>query len=355
MHQVSIREIKPGAVLATNINARGKVLFRRGHKLLKRDIDFLRQIGLRSLPLSDKDGGTHRTGTIGEETREEAVSVVTDVLNDFENLTPKKYEKVRGIAEKIVDDILSTNDLKVQAHDLRSHDEYTYRHSVNVTAISVSIAKLLNWDARDLRSLAAGALMHDIGKMKLPYDVLRKEGVLDREERLLVERHPVWGFQLLSGKSCGTPHEWAVARQHHETLDGRGYPDGRMDADMHPWAKIVAVADIWDALRSNRPYKNGWPADKVLALLNSEEMKAKLDSQALEVMNQIAVPYPLGTQVQLSNGEVAAVVEQNPTDSLLPTVRVIKDVSGKEVGDSGSLYVLQNEYSITIHQTVVAG
>ncbi|MFH0882225.1 MAG: HD-GYP domain-containing protein [bacterium] len=355
MQQVSIKEIKPGAILATNINARGKVLYRRGHKLLKRDIDFLRQIGLRSLPVSDKDGGTHTTGTIGEETREEAVSVVTDVLNDFENLTPKKFEKVRYIAEKIVDDILSMKDLKIQAHDLRSHDEYTYRHSVNVTALSVSIAKLLNWDARDLRSLAAGALMHDIGKMKLPHDVLRKEGRLDREERLMVERHPAWGFQLLSEKSCGTPHEWAVARQHHETLDGRGYPDGRMDSDMHPWAKIVAVADIWDALRSNRPYKKGWPADKVLSLLNSEEMKTKLDLRSLEVFNQIAVPYPLGTQVRLTNNEVAVVIEQNFSTPLLPTVRIIKDASGNDVGGSGDLYVLQKEYAISISETLVAG
>lgn len=355
MQQVSIKEVKAGAMLATNINARGKVLFRRGHKLQKRDIDFLRQMGLRSIPISDKDGGVHSTGTINEQTREEAVTVVTDVLNDFENLTPKKYEKVRNVAEKIVDDVLSVKDLKIQAHDLRSHDEYTYRHSVNVTALSVSIAKLLNWDRRDLRSLAAGALMHDIGKMKLPHEVLRKEGRLDREERLLIERHPVWGFQLLSEKSCGTPHEWAVARQHHETLDGRGYPDGRMADDMHPWAKIVAVADIWDALRSNRPYKKGWPADKVLALLNSEEMKTKLDSKALEVFNSIAVPYPLGTQVRLTNNEVAVVVEQNPGNPLLPTVRMIKDSTGNDVGDGGDLYILQKEYAISISETLVAG
>jgi putative nucleotidyltransferase with HDIG domain len=204
MKQLSTKSVKEGMVLAANIHSRGKTLFRRGHKLRRGDIDFLRRAGLRSLPISDEDGGVSRTGTINEATREEAVSVVREVLLDFENLTPKRYEKVREVASKIVDDVLATDDLKIQAHDLRTYDEYTYRHSVNVTAITVSIARLLNWDARDLRSLAAGALMHDIGKMRIPEDILRKEGRLDEEERLVIQRHPVWGFQLLSEKKCGS-------------------------------------------------------------------------------------------------------------------------------------------------------
>lgn len=241
----------------------------------------------------------------------------------------------------------------MQAHDLRTFDEYTYRHSVNVTAISVSIARLLNWDARDLRNLAAGGLMHDIGKMKIPESILHKEGRLDDEERRIIERHTVWGFELLSEKACGDPHQWAVTRQHHETLDGRGYPDGRTGEEMHEWAKIVAVADIWDALRSDRPYKKGWPPDMVLSLLNSDEMKTKLDPRALEVMNQIAVPYVQGAQVRLSSGEIAVVVEQNKLDPYRPTVRVVQANDGKQLNGDGPLYALQKESLLSITETIV--
>jgi len=355
LKQVSIKEVREGSILATNIHSKGKTLFRRGHKLLRRDITFLRNAGLRAIPIADADSDTFKTGTISEETREEAVTVVTNVLNDFENLNPKKYEAVRNVADKMVDEILQSKDLKIQAHDLRTYDEYTYRHSVNVTAISVAIARLMHWDARDLRTLAAGALVHDIGKMKIPYEVLRKEARLDVEERRIIEQHTVWGFDLLSSRNVGSPHEWAVTRQHHETLDGRGYPDGRMGDEMHPWAKIVAVADIWDALRSNRPYKQGWPSDRVLKLLNSDEMREKLDPASLEVMNQIAVPYTHGTQVKLSNGEIAVVVEQNPVNPFLPVVRVIRDGAGKELNGDGPVYSLQKEYEIDIVETVIGG
>jgi HD-GYP domain-containing protein (c-di-GMP phosphodiesterase class II) len=126
-----------------------------------------------------------------------------------------------------------------------------------------------------------------------------------------------------------------------------------MGDEIHDWAKIAAVADIWDALRSDRPYKKGWPPDKVLTLLNSDEMKTKLDAEALRVMNQVVVPYTLGTQVKLSTGEVAVVVELNKSNPLRPTVRTIKTSDGRELNGDGDIHPLQKEVGLLITETLV--
>ncbi len=325
MRQVPISMVQPGSILAVNIYSKGRTLYRKGHQLSRSDIRSLQKAGVRSLSITDESEVTpKKSGLLSDEARNTAVQAVYDVFNDFENFSAKKHEKIVKTAEVIVDDILDFDDMKIQTHDLRTFDDYTYRHSVNVTAISVAVGRLMKLNKSDLTTLAVGGLMHDIGKMKIPESILRKQSGLNDEEREMVQKHPNWGFEMLRTKTQSSPVVWGLARQHHETMDGAGYPDRRSGEEIHPWARIVAVADVWDALRSERPYKPGWPADRVLKFLNSEEVVRRLDDWALEIMNKIAVPFPRGAVVKLSNGMIGVVTSCHPNELDKPVIKIIE-------------------------------
>jgi len=355
MRSLPLSYIKEGSVLACNVYSRGKTLFRKGHKLTQTNIRYLKSVGVRTIPVSDQYDDTQpQYDTVSEETRNEAAKTVENVLKDYRKLTPKKHEKIRRIALKMVDEIVASHELKITTHDLRTYDDYTYRHSVNVTAIAVAIGRLMHYDKVELRKLAEGALVHDIGKMKIPDTILNKEGPLNTEERDIVRKHPIWGFEILKEKTTTSPIIWGIARQHHETIDGKGYPDKRSGDDIHPWARILSIADIWDALRSDRSYKKGWPADKVLSLLNTPEMLCQLDNKVISVINSIVVPYPTGSTVKLSNNMYGVVIKQNQKKTDLPQIRITVDDDGKKV-DPDDQYVLDLEKVsfLSIIETVI--
>jgi HD-GYP domain-containing protein (c-di-GMP phosphodiesterase class II) len=144
--------------------------------------------------------------------------------------------------------------------------------------------------------------------------------------------HPDYGYKLMVDRVGGTPHEWVVVHQHHETLDGGGYPKGKRDREIHEFSRVVAVADMYDALRSDRPYKKGWSAHKVMTFLNSEEMRDKLDSTALATLNRIVICFPVGSTVKLNDGRLAKVVSNRDDDPLQPTVATLPD---PETGQGG--------------------
>ncbi len=284
MRQVPLKMVKAGEELAVNVNSGGRTLLRKGHILKDRDIRILNSMGIRTVSVEDEfsDGAVSR-GTISEETREEAVGKLKNVMDDHENLNTRRYEGISEVANTIVSDIMSVSDLRIQMHDLRTHDDYTYRHSVNVTAVATSIARDMNFEPEDLRILASGALLHDIGKMTIPIGILNKTGPLNQDEVGVIKRHPISGFDLLASKTQSPHQVWALARQHHEHLDGTGYPDARKGEDIHLWSRIVTVADIWDALRSDRPYKRGWSAKKTIDFMSNKNMVNKIDQKILDI------------------------------------------------------------------------
>ena len=154
--------------------------------------------------------------------------------------------------------------------DLRTFDEYTTTHSCNVAMLSIGLAEALGLSDGDARAIGTAALLHDIGKMRLPQDVLTKPGKLSAEERLLIETHPVEGARILSARGIGNGLAATVAYEHHIWYDGRGgYPGFAFPRTTHYASRIVHVCDIYDALCSRRPYRDAWSREKALALIQS--------------------------------------------------------------------------------------
>ncbi len=161
---------------------------------------------------------------------------------------------------------------------LRNFDEYTTTHSMNVSVLTMGLSEWLGLSARDVRAFGIAGLMHDLGKVTIPHDVLNKTGKLNESERAIMNSHPVEGARIILKAEQDMDLAAVVAYEHHIMLNGGGYPRMKYSRDCHPASKLVHVCDVYDALRTTRPYRDAWPPDKVLAYLE-ERSGAEFDGQ----------------------------------------------------------------------------
>ncbi|WP_058303338.1 HD-GYP domain-containing protein [Gorillibacterium timonense] len=203
---------------------------------------------------------------------------------------------------------------------LNQKDDYAYRHCVQVGLISYHLAKWLGKPEAECCSIGTAGYLHDIGKTKIPKEILGKPGPLTLEEFETIKKHTVYGFSMIAD-SIGNP-DWALpALQHHERLDGSGYPHGIRGSEIHPASKVVAIADIYSAMISTTPYRKGKDLMNVLCELHSLSF-GKLDPHMTQVFIRNMLPNLIGKSVVLSSGETGTIVMTNPSDFFRPLVKV---------------------------------
>lgn len=210
-------------------------------------------------------------------------------------------------------------------------DDYTVEHSADVAILMVAIGKTLGWADDDLELLALGGLLHDVGKAKVPQRILMKPGRPTPEEWEELRRHPEYGREMLS--SC-TPHcppeVIRIAAEHHERLDGSGYPEGLRGDRTSPFSAIAAVADVFDAIVSDRVYQAGRPAREALSIIYGAGGTG-YDADAVGALVRLVGVYPVGTRVILDSGARGVVVAPNPDDSTRPIVEIDTDHLGRSL------------------------
>ncbi len=157
------------------------------------------------------------------------------------------------------------NEIVIPLLQLREFDEYTTTHSLNVSVLSMALAEFMGMGARDVRAFGVAGLLHDLGKVRIPQEILNKPGKLSDAEFAVMRRHPVDGAKIIVESDRQLDIAAVVAYEHHIMLNGGGYPGMRFRRDCHQASKIVHVCDVYDALRTNRPYREAWDADRVLA------------------------------------------------------------------------------------------
>lgn len=325
--------IAPGSVTAMDVSiGAGRALVKKGVRLTQRDLDDLKRRGITHVYLEDgNELPTEPEGTISLATRQVALDAVTDLFEHIEDFRRFNLSQVKMAAERMVEDILANEDINVQVQDIRQHDDYTFKHSVNVTALALALGRRVGLRRDDLLVMAMGGLMHDIGKKYVPSAVLNKPARLTPEEMREIELHTTKGFELLSQHTNTDPMIWAVALQHHEALDGTGYPDRRKAGDIHKLARMLQVVDQWDALRSVRPYKPAWSNSRVIHSLRTAAQKGKMDREYVDVFLKMVVPYPQGTVVQLSDGRLASVATVHRDTPERPQVLLLSGRDGRPV------------------------
>jgi putative nucleotidyltransferase with HDIG domain len=236
-----------------------------------------------------------------------------------------------GAARKIIDGLarLVTQDRTslMALTALKKYDNYTFTHMVNVSALAMAQARALNIDGPLLREFGFAALMHDIGKVNTPLEVLNKPGKLTRDEFDVMKRHVVDGAHILRRTPEMPALAPIVAFEHHLKQDLSGYPEKIGNRKLNLCTMIVSIADVFDALRSNRPYREGMATVRIRNIMGEQGNPAFNQPLLKRFVNLMGL-FPVGNLVRLGKGEVAVVTAEHPTDPFRPQVKIVVDRSG---------------------------
>ena len=213
---------------------------------------------------------------------------------------------------------------------LKKYDNYTFTHMVNVAALAMAQARALNIEGPLLREFGFAALMHDIGKVNTPQEILTKPGALTRDEFTIMKRHVVDGAHVLRRTPEMPALAPVVAFEHHLKQDLSGYPENVGHRKLNLCTMIVSIADVFDALRSNRPYREGLATTRIRAIMSERDNPAFNQVLLRRFVNLIGL-YPVGTIVELSTREVAVVTAEHPEDPFRPQVKIVRDARGEPI------------------------
>jgi len=205
---------------------------------------------------------------------------------------------------------------------LKKYDNYTFTHMVNVSVLAMSQARALNLEGPLLREFGFAALMHDIGKVNTPLEVLNKPGKLEKDEFEVMKRHVVDGAHILRKTPEMPALAPIVAFEHHLKQDLSGYPENIGHRELNLCTMIVSIADVFDALRSNRPYRQGLATDRIRSIMGEKDNPA-FNQKLLKRFVNIMGLFPVGNFVRLNTDEVGVITAEHPTDPFRPQVKIV--------------------------------
>lgn len=340
MRKVNIHAIPQDAILAKTIfTETGNILLGAGVKLTERYIDRLSMLGIDVIYIEDPaTDDLEPSDILSDHTRKTALSTVHDTLTkmiDHPQLKRKKTitdlgSTYRQVFSLIVDDLLSSKDLVVNLANMHSLESYMFHHSVNVAVLAGIMGISLGYNRNQLIELGTGALLFDIGMTKVPKEIWTKQGPLTAKEREILQTHPYEGFKILKSQHDLSLVSAHIALQHHERFNGEGYPRKLKGHEIHEYARIVAIADVYDALTSKRQYRERHSPSEAIEFLFASG-NTSFDANLINHFVKHIAIYPVATTVLLSTNQIGVVTKLHPDSMNRPTVRVIKESNGEAV------------------------
>jgi len=253
----------------------------------------------------------------------------------FDRLSDDRTLDIRAVGDLVrllMFRVVASNAALAQILTVKQYENLTYIHSVNVAVLSLLIGRQLGLDEETLPALVEAAVLHDVGKTRIPLDLVKKPGALDKRERKMMEAHPVLGAELLMQVDGLRPATPIVALEHHRTVVGGGYPDIGDGVVPHVLSQIVSVADIYEAVTGARSYQSPTPPDRACLLL-ARLAGSKLNAALVRAFVNAITFFPVGSLVRTSRGELAIVVRTNHHDPLHPVVQLVDEGVRKALGE----------------------
>ena len=340
MQKFSIYNLKLGMILARSIyNADGKMLLAKGTILNDTYIAKLKNLSIPGVyvHLGDEDFDVELPEEVlYEETKILATKNLYRTFRKCQMTNDFDLQKVKDTTQHIIQDLLENKTNVYQLTDVRRYDNYTFYHSISVCALSTMLGMLKGYTPKRLSVVSIGALLHDVGKVKISQLILNKRGKLTEDEMTVMKTHSEEGFQLLRKNRDLSIVPMHVAYQHHEKFNATGYPRGLKGHAIHEYARIVAIADVYDALTSDRAYKKAchpYDAYKIMV----EMANSHFDPELLELFFDHVAIFPVGTTVQLNDDTYAIVCEIKSNETFTPTVKLLADENFCKI--SGDVYI----------------
>lgn len=326
MRRVKTQELALDMVVARNVyNSDGRILLHAGVELNDNYITRLNQMGISSVYIQDEfDNNIPNIDVISEETRIETIKIVKQNFESLEQDRRINTRMVKQVVDNLIDELLANSNVLVNLADIRTFDDYTFAHSVNVCILSLMTGLSLAYNNLKLKELGTGALLHDIGKTRIDRAILNKSEPLTHEEFAEIKRHTEYGFEILRSYDDLSLLAAHVAYQHHERWDGKGYPRQLAGEDIHAYARIVASADVYDALLADRPYRPSYSVHQAITILHNMS-GIYLDGRCVTALIANIAIYPVGSLIELNTGEIGIVVDNNKEAPTRPVVRILFD------------------------------
>ena len=331
MIHIPIKKLKNGMITAQSIyNPLGASYLTKGMELSPTYIERLEKAGFEGVTVTSMDPKLKLAppdDIVQEKTRISAIQNVATAFHSVEENGTFDPAPLQGISENILQDIIAQQQNLVQLTDIRLHDTYTFAHSVNVAILSSLLGVLLKLSREEQLKLTLGGLLHDIGKVTVPYEILTKAGHLTDDEWSVMQGHPEAGRQRLKKMFPNDTLLSTIALQHHEHIDGSGYPNHLKGEQIHRYGRIVAIADVYDALTSVRPYKRAY-TPSVAHRLMATCSPGHFDLDLLKLFFDNVAIYPVGTILKTQDG-YAIVKKVEFGYTLTPVVCVFANREGK--------------------------
>jgi HD-GYP domain-containing protein (c-di-GMP phosphodiesterase class II) len=330
VRKVSLDRVRTGVRVARTIQSLdGIILLSAGAEITNDIINQLKQYNITEIYIEDEFS---RGISVDETVKEE---IITDVKAQIKLImtTPSLKISVDGkrvmeMVENLLSNLLKNDFIIMNLSDIRSVDDYTFSHSVNVCIMSLITGIAMGIKGEALKELGVGSLLHDIGKVMIDDKILQKPTNLTINEYDEVKKHTVYGYEILKNSKDVSSTAQIIALYHHERKDGSGYPYNLKNNDIPVPARIVAISDVYDALTTNRIYRKKMLPHEVVDYMCSLSNK-HFDKIALDAFISHIANYPVGTAVVLNSGEKGLVAKYNKNFPNRPVIRVVIDENGK--------------------------
>ncbi len=340
MKKINLNDLAPGMKLAKDVILDdGRFLLLKGFTIKNRSIEKIRLHKVPYLYVEDEIGNVEWCSeeTVYTETFQTIKSVMESVREGEDISLPLIKETV----DEIIHMILNDDNVFMKLSGIRDIDNYTYLHSVDVCIYSVIAGKSMNLSSSIICDLGLGAILHDIGKCKIPLSILNKPARLTEDEYRIIKRHTEYGFEVVSKTPGVSEHIANIALLHHEHWDGTGYPTGKAGEEIDTLARIVAIADVYDALTANRVYRKRFMPHEAAEYIMANS-SSRFDPDILKTFLSNIAFYPANIIVLLNTGEIARVVESKGTVSIRPKVMVITRRNGPPVLEPYEIDLMNN-------------
>jgi putative nucleotidyltransferase with HDIG domain len=258
---------------------------------------------------------------------DDAVVVANRLWDSAEVEGKPDADAARGIVESLAQAVAQNRTALLALTALKNYDNYTFTHMVNVSILTMGQARGLGVEGALLREFGLAALMHDIGKVKTPTEILNKPEKLTDKEFDILKRHTVDGAEILRKTPAMPALAPVVAFEHHLRADGTGYPTGVARPQLNLGTVLCGIADVYDAMRSQRIYQEAFPTDRILAVLQRND-GTQFDQHLVRRFAQLVGIYPTGNLVRLDTGEIGVVLKPHAPDAYRPRVKVLRAADG---------------------------